>query len=90
MIPIEMRLKAERRARQILSEERVAQPDVVYYGDSCVVFYWHGRDDAVIFDVSHDGQIGESRLGEPPIGADIQTAEGETSEEDEPDGFPLF
>jgi hypothetical protein len=69
MVPIEMRLRAERRMRQILFEEQVAQPDVVYYGDSRIVFYWYGRSDAVIVEVTDDGQIGESRLGEPPAGA---------------------
>jgi hypothetical protein len=70
MVSIEMRLKAERRMRQILAEERMAQPDVVQYGSDCILFYWHGAEKAVIANISEDGKIRESRPAEPPLAPD--------------------
>jgi hypothetical protein len=82
MIPIEMRLKAERRMRQILAEERKAQPDTVLYGDACVLFHWNGVEQSIVVDVSEEGKIMESRLCDPPSIA--RAYEDATVEEQEP------
>jgi hypothetical protein len=66
MVPIEMRLKAERRMRQILAEEQKAQPDTVLYGEACVLFHWNGGKHSIVVDVGDDGEIMESRVCEPP------------------------
>ena len=75
MLPIEMRIKAEKRMRRIFYEERWAQPDVVLYGDSCIRIYWSGRPHSIIVDITEDGEIGKSRLGDPPPGEE-QYAQG--------------
>jgi hypothetical protein len=61
-----MRLKAERRMRQILAQERKAQPDTVLYGESCVLFHWNGVKQSIVVSVSEKGEIMESRVREPP------------------------
>lgn len=53
--------------RQILAEERKAQPDTVLYGDSCVLFHWNGVTHSVVVTVSDKGEIMETRLREPPV-----------------------
>jgi hypothetical protein len=63
-----MRLKAERRIRRLLYEDRKAQPDIVQYGNTCIYLYWHGAEHSIVVEISDEGEIGESRLGDPPPG----------------------
>lgn len=65
MVPIEMRMKAERRIRRLLYESRRGQPDVVQYGDTCIQVYWCGAEHSIVVEVTDEGEIGQSRLGEP-------------------------
>ena len=66
VIPDRMRLKAERRLRQLLAEDGFAQPDIVQHQDESVLLYWHEVEVAIVVDIDEKGEIGESRLGTPP------------------------
>ena len=68
MVPIEMRMKTERRIRRLLYEGRMLQPDIVQYGDTCIYLYWEGADDSIVVEITDDGEIGPSRLGDLPLG----------------------
>ncbi len=65
MVPIEMRMKAERRIRRLLYEEQMGQPDVVQYGDACIQVYWQGARHSIIVEITDKGELGQSRLGDP-------------------------
>jgi hypothetical protein len=62
----DMKLKAERRLRQLLSEGDFAQPDEVEYGTSSVTLIWHSVDKSIVVDVNEHGEVGKSRTGPPP------------------------
>jgi hypothetical protein len=65
MVPIEMRLKAERRIRQLLVEARVAQPDIVQYGRSFIHLFWRTAKVSMLVEITDQGEIGESRARSP-------------------------
>jgi hypothetical protein len=65
MVPIEMRMKAERRLRELLSEDGYAQPNIVQYGSSFIHLFWHGTKVSILVEITNDGQIGQSRACDP-------------------------
>lgn len=67
MVPIEMRFKAERRIRRLLYG-RMPPPDIVQYGNTTIHLYWRGAEHSIVVEITEDGEIGESRLGDPPLG----------------------
>ncbi len=62
----DMKLKAERRLRQLLSEDGFAQPEEVEYGTSSVRLIWHSVNKSIVVDVNEHGEVGRSRAGPPP------------------------
>jgi hypothetical protein len=65
MASLAMKIKAERRMRELLAEEDLPQPDAVEYGHGCVRLYFNATKVVVVVDIDDYGEIGESRLGSP-------------------------
>lgn len=66
MVSHAMKLKAERRLRQLLVEANIAQPDEVEYGSTFVRLIWHSVRKSIIVEVTEQGEVGESRPGPAP------------------------
>ena len=64
-----MKRKAEGRLRQLLSEDGYAQPDEVQYGLNSVLLIWRSVNKSIMVDVTEDGEVGETRMGPPPLGS---------------------
>ena len=68
MASLAMKIKAERRMRELLAEGDLPQPDRVEYGYGCVRLYFEATKVVIVVDVDDYGEIGESRLGSPADG----------------------
>ena len=60
-----MKKKAERRLRELLSEDGFAQPDEVEYGPTSVTMFWHSVRKSVTVEVTERGEVGQTRAGPP-------------------------
>jgi hypothetical protein len=65
MVPLAMKKKAERRARELLAESNFAQPDEVEYGPRSVTMFWHSVRKSITVDVTETGEMGGYRIGPP-------------------------
>jgi hypothetical protein len=65
MVPIEMRLKAERRLRQLLAEGGYAQPDVIQYGRAFIHLFWHRARVSILVEITRKGEVGKSHAFGP-------------------------
>jgi hypothetical protein len=71
MTSLAMKIKAERRMRELLEEGGMRPPDLIQYGESTITVYWHGADSAVMVEIDDDGEIGLSSLAPPPHKRDL-------------------
>jgi hypothetical protein len=69
MVSPQMKRKAERRLRQLLSEDGFAQPDEVQYGPDSLLLIWRSVNKSIEVDVTEKGEVGETRMGPPPLGS---------------------
>ena len=78
MVPLSLKKKAERRLRQLLSEDGFAQPEEVQYGTNSVTLIWHSVNKSIVVDVNDRGEVGKSRLGPPPrrVNGEVQSGNG--------------
>lgn len=65
MVSLALKKKAERRVRELLAAENVAQPDEVEYGPESVTLFWHSVRKSITVEVTERGEVGESCTGPP-------------------------
>lgn len=63
MATLKQKIAAERRLRELLDQDGLAQPDEVEYGYTCIRLFWHEAKAVVVVDIDEAGGIGPSSLG---------------------------
>lgn len=58
--PLETKIRAEHRMRQLLESEGLPQPDEVEYGHSCVRFLFHESKACIVIDLDGSADDGDS------------------------------
>jgi hypothetical protein len=82
MATLAMKIKAERRMRELLADAEVAQPDHVEYGYGCIRLFWDGPKVVIVVDIDDYGEIGESALsrGDVEVGEALGEHDGSDAE----------
>ena len=61
MATLALKIQAESRLRELLTDEGMPQPDEVEYGFTCIRFFWHEPKLCVIVDIDEEtGAIRDS------------------------------